>query len=284
MPFLLALAFLSLWPGYGLIARGAQEAVSKPSVDPASGPDQSIQKTLEIEHGNLQQFEEELASVQNLKETAERELDAYKLQMSIHANLLLLSTTEATDLEKAMDDHKVTLNAIEERLEKLGQKREAFDRLRAQTEEKATLDEKQLAEIKTEAAKGPLAKTRITQFEALHQLVSDQRKTISQILDVYTKRMAQFEQARQALAALTERFEQEIPIRKKQDLFRRKASPLATMGAVSIKDELGRLGEQAALLMTVGFWTEQMRAVWAPGALSFYMFVLLFLLRLPGFP
>jgi len=278
--FLMALAFLSVWPEDPTIARGAQEAVSPPVGQPAPGADldQSIEKTLKIEQENLRQLQEQLVSVHNLKETAERELDAYKLQMSIHGNLLLLPTSEAADLEKARDDHKATLDAIAVRLEKLRQKQEAVDRLRIQTEEKYTLGEKQLIEIKAETAKDSSARTRITQFEALHDLISDQRKTIFQILDVYTKRIGQLEQTRQALDTLTGRFEQEIPIRKKQDLFKRKASPLGAIGAVSMKDELGRLAEQAALFMTVGFWTQEMRAVWAPGAFSFYMFVLLLFL------
>jgi small-conductance mechanosensitive channel len=279
-PFLLALALLSFLIGDPTIAYPAQESTSGPPAKPAleSGLGQSVEETLKVEQENLRQLKEQLDAVQLLKETSSRELDAYKLQMSVHGNLLMLPTSEVADLEKATDDHKATLNAIAVRLETLRGKRDAIDRLRLQTEEKYTLNEKQLAEMKTERPKDGSAKARITQFEALVQLLSNQRTTISEILDIYSKRISQLEQTQQALSTLTERFDQEIRIRKKQDLFKRNVSPLASLGWVSMKEDFSRIIEQTALLMTVDFWVGQARSVWVTGWFSFYMFLFLLLL------
>ncbi len=280
LPFLLALGLLSFLIGDPTIVYPAQESTSGPQAKRAleSPVGQSVEQTLQLEQENLRQLKEQLDAVQSLKETAARELDAYKLQMSLHGNLLMLPTSEVADLEKGRDDHKATLNAIDVRLETLRGKRDSIDQLRQQADEKYTLDEKQLAEIKAERSKDASAKTRVTQFGALVQLISNQRTIVSQILDVYSKRISQLEQTRQALASLTERFDQEIRIRKKQDLFRRNVSPLASLGWVSIKGDVSRVIEQVALLTTVDFWVGQARAVWVPGWFSFYMFLLLLLL------
>jgi potassium efflux system protein len=280
LPLLLTLALLSILIGDPSIAYPAQEGTSGPRAETAleSQLGQSFEQTLKIEQENLRQQKEHLDAVQLLKETSSRELDAYQLQMSVHGNLLMLPTSEVADLEKARDDHKATLNAIAVRLGTLREKQEGIDRLRLQTEEKYTLNEKQLAEMKAERPKDVSAKARITQFAALVQLLSNQRTTISEMLDVYSKRISQLEQTQQALSTLTERFDQEIRIRKKQDLFKRNVSPLASLGFVSIKDDFSRIIEQTALLTTVDFWSGQARSVWLTGWFSFYMFLFLLLL------
>ncbi len=274
----LSLVFLPLLINGTGMAHAAQELPTKRPAGPSQHSDlrQSIEKTVKAEEENIRQLREQLNQVQGLKETFDRELDAYKLQMSVHGNLLLLPTTEISDLEKARADHQLTLDTIAARLRKLSEKRGAMDEVRRQTEEKYTLNEKQLTEIKAAASKDALAKTRLGQFETLLQLTSSERQIIDEIRDVYTKRMTQLEQTQQALSALTERFDQEIRNRKKQDLFKRKQSPLASLGWTSINEELGRLAGQVALLVTVDFWLTETQAVWPSGGFPLVTFVLLF--------
>lgn len=270
-------------PEHGFAAQETQKAVSAAAANPGpnANPDESVEKILEVEQKTLGHLQEQLASAQNLKETVERELDAYKLQMSIHGNLLLLPTSDAADLEKARNDQKAALHAISTRLDKLKEKQGAVERLHVQTKEKYAIDDKPLTAIKAEPGKDGSAAKRRRQFETLLQVISDQRETVEKTLETYTEYIARLEQTREAILALMGRFEQEIPIRKKQDLLKRTTGPGATIGAASVKDELGRLAKQAALLMTAAFWTQQMRAVWGPGTFSFYMFAfLLFLVYL----
>jgi hypothetical protein len=260
------------------MARAAQELPTKRPAGPSQHRDlsQSIEKTLRTEEENIRQLREQLNQVQGLKETVDRELDAYRLQMSVHGNSLLLPTTEISDLQKARTDHQVTLDTIAARLRKLSEKRDAIDEVQRQTEEKYTLNEKQLAEIKAEATKDASAKTRLGQFETLLQLISSERQIIDEIRGVYTKRMTQLEETQQALSALTERFDQEIRNRKKQDLFKRKQGPLASFGWTSVNEELSRLAGQVALLVTVDFWLKETQAVWPSGGFPLVTFVLLF--------
>ncbi len=274
----LSLVFLPLLINGTGMAHAAQELPTKRAAGPSQHSDlrQSIEKTVKAEEENIRQLREQLNQVQGLKETFDRELDAYKLQMSVHGNLLLLPTTEISDLEKARADHQLTLDTIAARLRKLSEKRGAMDEVRRQTEEKYTLNEKQLTEIKAAASRDALAKTRLGQFEMLLQLTSSERQIIDEIRDVYTKRMTQLEQTQQALSALSERFDQEIRNRKKQDLFKRKQSPLASLGWTSINEELGRLAGQVSLLVMVDFWLTETHAVWPSGGFPLVTFVLLF--------
>lgn len=277
--FFLILIFLSIPVKDTRTARATQDLLAKtPAANGMQDSDlsQSIDKTLKAEEENIRQLREQLNQVQSLKETVDRELDAYKLQMSVHGNSLLLPTTDISDLQKARADHQVTLDTIAVRLRKLSEKRDAIDEVRRQTEEKYTLNEKQLAVIKAEPSKDALAKTRLGQFETLLQLISSERQIIDEIRDVYTKRMTQLEQTQQALSGLTKRFDQEIRNRKKQDLFTRKQRPLASLGLKSINEELSRLAGQVPLLVTVDFWLKETQAVWPSGGFPLVTFLLLF--------
>jgi len=278
MSLLLWLVFLSLLVNGTGMAHAVEELSPKRPADPSQHSDlsQSIDKTLKAEGENIRQLREELNRLQELKETVDRELDAFKLQMSVHGNLLLLSTTEISDLQKARADHQVTIDTIAARLRKLSEKRDAIDEVRRQTEEKYTLNEKQLTEIKAGPSKGALAKTRLGQFQTLLQLISRERQIIDEIRDIYAKWMTQLEQTQQALSALSERFDQEIRDRKKQDLFKRKQSPLASVGWESINEELRQLAGQVPLLVTVDFWLKETQAVWPSGGVPLVTFLLLF--------
>jgi small-conductance mechanosensitive channel len=278
MSLFLLLVFLSPFVNGTGTAHAAQELPVKRPTGPSQDSDlsQSIDKTLKAEEENIRQLKEQLNQIQSLKETVDRELDAYKLQLSVHGNLLLVSTSEVSDLEGARTDQKVASASIGMRLKTLREKREAIDQLRVQTEEKYTFNEKQLGEIKTEKSANALAKTRLRQFETLLPLIASERQIIDEITDVYTTRMTQLEQTRQALSALTERFDQEIRNRKKQDLFRRQESPMASLGWKSINEELRRLDGQVALLVTVDFWLKDIQAVWPSRGFPLVTFLLLF--------
>jgi potassium efflux system protein len=237
---------------------------------------QSIEKTLNAEEENAGRLIADLKQIQSLKEAMDREMDAYRLQMSIHGNLLLLPTTPISDLEKARADQKVTLETVAARLKSLSERLATVEQLRLQTEEKYSLNEKQVIEIRAERSKDASAKTRLSQFDALTKLISSERKTISQILDIYTNRIGQWQQIEQALRALTDRFDQEISSRRKEDLFKRKERPLAGLGWQSVDQELNELSSQVSLLFTVSFWARQTRALWAAGGPTSVTFVLLF--------
>ena len=275
--FLLLVSLFLVVKGIG-IAVATQELPAKPPVDGAQDTDlsESIEMTLKAEEENVRQLREQLSQVQSVKDTVDRELDAYKLQMSIHSNLFLLPTSQVSELEKAWADHKTALDSIASRLGKLIEKQAAIDILWRQTEDKYSLNEKELGDIKAERSKHASAKTRLKHFETLIQLISSERKIIEQIRDSYTKRISQLEQTHQALSALTERFDQEIRNRKRQDLFKRKSSPLASIGWKPINEELSQLSTKFFLLGTGNFWLKQTRAVWPSGWFTSVTFLLLF--------
>jgi potassium efflux system protein len=110
----------------------------------------------------------------------------------------------------------------------------------------------------------------------LLQLIASERKIIDEMRNVYTNLISQLQQTQQALTALTERFDQEIGNRQKQDLFNRKQNPLASLGWKSINEELSRLAGQVALLVTVDFWLKETQAVWPSGGFPLVAFLLLF--------
>lgn len=270
--------FLVFLGGEPKIAHAVWISVAAESANGAGDTDlsQSIEKTLKAEEKNAGQLIADLKQIQSLKEAMDREMDAYRLQMSIHGNLLLLPTTPISDLEKARADQKVTLNSVAARLKRLSEQLATVEQLRLQTEEKYSLNEKHFIEIRAERSKDASAKIRLNQFDALTKLISSERTTISQILDIHTNRIGQWQQIEQALRALTERFEQEITSRRKEDLFKRKERPLAGLGWQSVDEELSELSSQVSLLFTLSFWARQTRALWAAGGLTSVTFVLLF--------
>ncbi|HID31111.1 MAG TPA: hypothetical protein EYP19_14090, partial [Desulfobacterales bacterium] len=125
--FLLLVSLFLVVKGIG-IAHATQELPAKPPVDGARDTDlnKSIEMTLKAEEESLRQLEEQLSQVQSVKETVDRELDAYKLQMLNHSNLFLIPTSQVPELEKAWVDHEAALESIAERLAKLREKKAAI--------------------------------------------------------------------------------------------------------------------------------------------------------------
>lgn len=260
------------------VAPAAQQTVSASSSDHNEYADlsQSIGKNLEIEKKNIQQLREEVGYVQRLEETVRRELNTYNMQLSIHGNLLLLPTIEIKDLEKARLDHGVVSKAIANRMEELSQKRGAIDHLQHQTEKKYALYEQQLHQIRAERPKDAFTKTLLKQLQTLTELLSTEREILEKIHGTCTKWISRLKQIQQAFTALSEEFDQEISERKKKDLFKRKASPLAALGWKTIREELSRLGEQVTMRLSRDFWLKEAGIIWKSGGFFIVTFLMLF--------
>lgn len=280
LSFFLAVVLLSLLADGPEIIMAEQQIATIPSGEDTRFTElsQSIEKSIETEKENILQLEEQLGDAKRLEAMVDKELNAYNILLSTHGNLLLLPTTEIKDLERARTDHKVTLDGIAGRLKTLSEKRGAIDDLKRQTEERHSLNEQQLDEITTLPAKDGLTKTLRRRLHTLTQLLSTQREILGQILGTYTKRIDQLEKTRHAFIALSDKFDQKIQQRKKQHLFERRGSPLATLGWTSIREELTRLADQIALLFAVNFWFNQVKTIWESGGFLPVTFLVLFVI------
>jgi small-conductance mechanosensitive channel len=264
--FCLMLIWLSLLVAYPTSADAEEDLAVKSSAGTLHpNPEQPIEKTLSAEEDNLTQLKEQLQQARALKETVDMEIDAYKLQMSVHGNLLMFPTSDVADLEKAQGEHRLVTEKISGRLANLTEKRDSIEQVGQQAEQKAELNEKQLKEKEATGFRDAAAKTRGKQLKNLRKFISDEIRIIHDIRDVYTNRINQLDQTQKALSGLTERFELQIKNRKKQDLFRKGYSLLTAPGWHAIREELQGDARQLRQARKKSFWMEQTQDIWTKG-------------------
>jgi hypothetical protein len=108
----------------------------------------SIQQTLLSETGMVEDIKKRLARLEIFQQAVMIEVNAYNVQNSAHTNLLLNTATPVADLEKAIEENRLSLNAIEDKIKDFIKLRDSAQELLQQTQNQAQLNENQIAEIK----------------------------------------------------------------------------------------------------------------------------------------
>jgi small-conductance mechanosensitive channel len=237
----------------------------------------SLEESLEAEKEHITQLKERLDRVRRLEKTVQTELDRYKLQLSSHINMLLLTTVPIDELEKARAELESSLHGVSQRLEELSGKLDAIEELLTRTDEQNSLNQKQLAEMKGQAPETATTEKLLKQLRVLRDLLGEKKRLLQDIQHIYTTQIAQLRETRQALAALLERFTREIKERKRESLLQRRADPLAVLGWKRIQREVETLATHIGLLVSIDFWWQETRSLWQSGPFSFVVSLLLFM-------
>jgi potassium efflux system protein len=238
-------------------------------------PGQSLEDELKTERRDIEQLNEQLSLVKGLEQTVHRELNVYKTQNAANSRLLLAPSTEVKDLEKALADQQAFLDEISTRLKELNQRKDDTDQLVMQVEEASVLNEKNIADIKAGGAKGGEAGRLLDQLDALSQAFERKRKVLSELQDIFEKRIDVFQQIYEAGNVLSEQFDQAIRKKKREQFFKRSTIPLSALAWKGIRGEIDRLTAQVAMLFSPDFWLKDAKAIEQFGGFSLVTFLML---------
>jgi potassium efflux system protein len=274
--FLTLLLGLSFLPDRG----AAQEKEKEPPKKKIEYTDlkNSIEKALITEKENIDQLKDQLNMAQSLKKAVTTELNVYKIQLSSYGNLLLIPKTKIENLEKAWTDNRASLDSISANLKETNQKLITVNESQKRTDEQYALNEKQLAEIKTQDTKDPQTAALLSNLEVLIKDLSTERNLLEKLNKIYSEQKDRMQDIQNALAELSKKFELQIDERKKQELFERGINPLKALNLNQIGVELNRIFNQILSTISKEFWLNKFNVIWNSENFLIITFFIIFII------
>ncbi|MDM8549529.1 mechanosensitive ion channel [Desulfobacterales bacterium HSG2] len=222
----------------------------------------SIEATLKAESENISELKNQFGDLKELDKGISEQMNAYKIQLSNYGNLLVSPKVRIEDMEKAWAAGKIAEESISQTLKDLAQKHDAVTRLLEQTEEQYALNEKQLLEIDTEVSNISDMEPVIDNLQRLVRILSVKINYLEEFQSIYAEDILELEGIRNAFLELSEKFNQQIQVKEKEELFRRKEGTLFLIDLKQIREELNLLIRPVGLAISKEFWQNTLAAVW----------------------
>ena len=100
----------------------------------------SIEQAILSETHTVEEIKNRLARLEIFQQAVMIEANAYNVQNSAHTNLLLNTATSVANLEKAIEENRLSLNAIENKIKDFIKHRDSAQELRQQTQNQTQLN------------------------------------------------------------------------------------------------------------------------------------------------
>jgi len=174
------------------------------------------------ESTSLEELKNRLGRLYILQTAVFIEINAYNIQNSSHNNLLLQLATPVTDLEKALNENRMALNIMDDKIKDFTKKRDAVTELRRQAQDQIDLTAKQAAEIKTSGWPKPEKAPLLDVLHQLDRILDEKYITLQNLHDGYDSIIKRLETLKGSTSQLNGKLEQEIKRRSAQELLNRK--------------------------------------------------------------
>jgi len=236
----------------------------------------SLASTIASEKEENTQLKSKREQMQESAKIVETQVNGYKVQISTFSNMLHQDATPREELTKARADLQSTLQDIIAQVQVLDAGRAQVRKLQLEAQEQFTFNKEQLAKSKPNGSGPPESKAIVDHLKTLNKVLSEKLQIISDLEGLYSKQIAPLEEIRQSVLNLAANFDQRIEKKEKQVLFDRTENPLASMEWQRIPEEIQKLFNQADQLVSLEFWTKQLRFVWKATGFLLIKAILLF--------
>ncbi len=237
---------------------------------------QSVAKAINNEKEKLDELKRQLSDLEENQKTLKEDLNAYTIQISSHNNLFLLPDTRIKDLEEARSANQSAIASVSDKIKKFEQKADNIDLMFLQANEQALVNENQLKELKDQKPLTESIQSVIKDLQELNKLFSSKKATLDKIQQIHRDNIQEFAPTRKALIELAEKFENQIQIRKKEELFKRTSDALFGIRVRALTDEFSQVFTQIRSIFSKTFWEKELSIFWRSS--DFYTFSSLFLL------
>jgi small-conductance mechanosensitive channel len=236
---------------------------------------QTIKNAVLTESASLEELKDRLARLDILQKAVFIEINAYNIQNSAHSNLLLQSATPVTELDRALDENRLALDSMDNKLKDFTKRRDYANELRLQTQDQINLTTKQTAEIKS-SGWSPSEKASILEaLRQLNQILSEKYIALQNLHDGYDPIIKQLETIRISASQLKGKLEQQIKTRKARELFSRKYLLLKIFKKDEIAKEFSVLASNLVKPFKKEFWQSEVRRIRGTAAMSFVILTFL---------
>ncbi|MFH0727431.1 MAG: mechanosensitive ion channel domain-containing protein [Pseudomonadota bacterium] len=279
--FIAALRLMLFLPAF-LITTGAAvlSAEAPPPISSFKDYNQSVLETIDKERETIGRYKEQLSAGQALWDSLKGEINAYRLQLSAHGNLLLTPATEIEPLEKAAVENRTALEQVDKRLKNVTGQIETLTEAFAKNEEQFRFNGEQLSQIKTQKQDDRDARTLVKNLEILVKTLSDKQRAIETLQSEYGKEKTTLEEILNALTGLSKTFEEKIEEKKKEKLFQRRDTPLKVTQFGRIAEETRQVRQKISQITSLEYWRNELKSIWELEGFRLFSFFLLLILTL----
>ena len=217
----------------------------------------AIEQALLSETRTVEDITKRLARLEIFQQAVSIEVNAYNVQNAAHTNLLLNTATPVTDLEKGIEENRLSIEAIEDKLKDFTKRRDSVQELRQQTQNQIQLNTNQLAEVKTSHWSASEKAGLLKELDRLAQVLVEKDRLLQTLHEGLGKVIGQLETVRASTKQLSEKFSQQIKRRTTRELFERKYTLLKLFSKDELFNEFSTLTKNIDKLFLETFWTDE---------------------------
>ena len=232
-----------------------------------SGPDyqileKSIEDTIRLETDHLQRISNQLKQLQHTNQASITEINAYKVQISTHGNLLLLPDTDIRHLEKARSDNHIAIKNVEPRIKYFEEKLALLGSQLEQTKGQIQLNKDQLDSLKEDNRE---TRDAVQDLRQLMKVLAAKQDALNEARNIYQQTIDQFEGILSGLEELATKFDKKVTQRKKQFLFSRTHGPSILFNKDALLSEIQTFKARIHQLSLKETWLKELRTDWKSG-------------------
>jgi small-conductance mechanosensitive channel len=239
---------------------------------------QSLEKAINNEKEKLDELKRQFSMLEENQTKVKEELNGYTIQISAHNNLFLLPDTSIKDLEEARLVNQAEMASVSDKIKKFEQRAGTVDLQLLKANEQSLVNESQLKEFKEQKPLTESMQSVIKDLQELNKLFSSKKATLDKIQQTHRNNIQDFKLTRKALSDLAEKFENQIQVRKKEELFKRTSDALFGVGIKPLVEEFFQIEQQIRTLFSKSFWETELSVFWRSSDFYTFSSLLLFLL------
>ena len=240
----------------------------------------SIEQALLAETGAVEEIKKRLARLEIIQQAVIIEVNAYNVQNAAHTNLLLNTATAVSDLEKATEENRLSLDTIEDKLKDFAKRRDSAQELRQQTQNQIQLNANQIAEIKNSQWSATEKAALLKALDRLTRIIDEKDRLLQHLHESLNKVIGQLETVKASTQQLSERFFQHIKLRTAQELLERKYTLLKVFSRDALFNEFSFLTKNIHKLFMKSFWADEYNRIKDAGTMPL---MLLFVVLIVAF-
>jgi potassium-dependent mechanosensitive channel len=233
----------------------------------------SIEQAFISETSTVEDIKNRLARLEIFQQAVLIEVNAYSVQNAAHTNLLLNSATPIPDLEKGIEENRLSIAAIEDKLKDLAKRRDSVQELRQQTKNQLQLNENQLAEVKSSPWSASEKAALLKALDRLAQILAEKDRLLQNLHEGLGKMINQLETVKATTKQLSENFFQQLKRRTTRELFEKKHTLLKIFSKAALFNEISFLTKNIHKLFTTSFWTDEYHRIKDAGAMVLMLLV-----------
>ena len=240
----------------------------------------AIEQAIFSEISTVEDIKKRLARLEVFQQAVIIEANAYNVQNSAHTNLLLNTATYVTDLEKAMEQNRLSLHAIEDKIKDFIKRRDSVQELRQETQNHIQLNVNQITEIKNsqwiQSEKASLLKA----LDRLSQIITEKDRLLQNLHGGLGKVISQLETVRGYTEQLSEKFIQQIKHRTTLELLERKYTLQKVFSKGVLFSEFSSFTENIGKLFLETFWIDEYNRIKDAGIMSLMLVLVILIVAL----